>query len=119
MPRTSRVVQAAPGPHAHEDRRDALLHQRERRLRGGGVADGDRDRHEPREVGQLERVVADREVAGRRNLRLDEEQVRAVLGAERPEPAGGGRRGGHGRRDPAAWISSIRRADEVVADRRA
>jgi hypothetical protein len=32
-------------------------------------------------------------VARRRDLRLDEEQVRAVLGGKRPKPAGGGGRG--------------------------
>ena len=111
MPSTSRVVHAAPGPDPDEDRRGALLHQHVRGLGVGRVADGDRDRHEPREVRERERLVAGREVAGRRDLRLDEEQVRAVLGAERPEPAGDARASPTTAAfEPAACSSSIRRA---------
>ena len=92
-------MHAAPGPDADEDRRGALLHQRERGLGVGRVADRDRDRHEPGELVERERVVAGREMAGARDLALDEEQVGAVLGAERPEPArGAGRRGHRGLR---------------------
>src|SRR6476469_9164362 len=67
----------------------ALLHQRVGRVAVGRVADRDRDRHEPGELVERERVVAGRKMAGARDLALDEEQVRAVLGAERPEPPGG------------------------------
>ena len=75
--------------HAHEDRRDALAHQLVGGVIRGGVADRDRDAHPARELGQLERVVAGGEVAGGAHLRLDEEQVRAVLGAERAPLLGG------------------------------
>ena len=77
----------------------------------GRVADGDGDGHEARELGQRERLVAGREVARRRDLRLDEEQVRAVLGAERAQagarpPGVAATNAG----EPAAWISAMRRA---------
>jgi hypothetical protein len=75
-----------------------LLHELVRRLGGRGIADGHGDRHEPRELGERQRVVAGREVTRRRNLALDEEQVGTMLGAERPEPARSGGRGGNGRR---------------------
>ena len=95
---------------AHEDRRRTLLHEGEGGLGVGGVADRDRDRHQARELGERERLVAGREVAGRADLALDEEQVRAVLGAQRAEArATAGCRGEDGR-GPAAWISAIRRA---------
>ena len=106
-----------PGPDADEDRRGALLHERERGLRVGRVADRDRDRHVAGERLERQRVVLGREVAGRRHLALDEEQVRAVLGAERPEAArGGGRRGDRGLRTRGMDLIEPPR-DELLADR--
>ena len=78
----------------HEDGGCALLHEQVGRLGVGRVADGDRDRHEPREVKERQWLVAGREVAGRRDLRLEEEQVRALLRAERAVAAGDTRRRG-------------------------
>ena len=118
MPSTSRVVQAAPGPDADEDRGGALLHQREGRLGVGRVADSDGDRHEPGEIGQRQRVVAGREVAGRRDLALDEEQVGAVLGAEGAEAAGGAGRGGNGRLRAGGVDLLDPAGDQLVPDRR-
>ena len=117
MPRTSRVVQAAPGPDADEDGRRALLHQREGGLGVGRVADRDRDRHVAGELVERQRVVLGGEVAGGRHLALDEEEVGAVLGAERPEPT---RRAGR-RRDrrlrPRGMDLVEPAGDEVLADR--
>ena len=98
-------------PDPDEDGRGPLLHQRERRLGVGRVADGDGDRHEPGEVVERQRVVAGRQVAG-----ADETCSGRGTGRRRARrrtgrtdgPAPGSRR----RRpsSPAAWISSIRRA---------
>ena len=117
MPSTSRVVQAAPGPDTHEDGRDALAHQLVGRVVRGRVADRDGDAHEPRELGQLERLVARGEVARGRDLRLDQEQVRAVLGAERT-PAARRRRASPSTTagEPAACSSRDAPRDEVLAD---
>jgi hypothetical protein len=106
------------GADADEDRGGPLLHQQVRRLGVRRVADRHGDRHEPREVGQLERLVAGGQVARRRDLRLDEEQVRAVLGAERPEPAGDARGRGHGRLRTRGVELLDPAGDQVLADRR-
>ena len=45
-----------------------------------------------------------------RDLRLDEEQVGAVLGAERAPAAGGAGVAATAAFEPAAWSSAIRRA---------
>ncbi len=56
-------------------------------------------------------------MAGAGDLALDEEQVRAMLGAERPEPPGGAR--GRGHRDLRSGLVDLRDAagDQVVTDR--
>ena len=105
-------------PDPDEDRGGALLHQREGGLGVGRVADRDRDRHVAGELGERERVVFGREVAGGRDLALDQEEVRAVLGAERPEPAGGARRGGDGG-PRAGGVDLVEPAgDQLLADGR-
>ena len=103
-------------PDPDEDRRGALLHQREGRLGIGRVADRHRDRHVPGEIGERERVVVGGEVAGARHLALDQEEVGAVLGAERPEAPRA-----PGSRATAALTGRVdfRRAerDQVLTDR--
>ena len=111
-------MHARAGTHAHEDRGRALLHEEERRLRVRRVAHRDGDRHGPGELLERQRLVAGREVTGRRDLRLDEEQVRAVLGAERAVGAGDARRGRE-RGLRARGVELVDPAgDELLADRR-
>ena len=102
---------------ADEHGRGALLHQGEGGLGVGRVADRDRDRHVAGELGERQRVVLGGDVPRRRHLALDEEQVGAVLGAERAEPPGDARRG----RDRGLRARRVDRldavGDEVLADR--
>ena len=85
-------------PHADEDRSQALPHELERGLVGGRVADRDGDGHQPRELGQRERVIARRERARRRHLGLDEEQSAPCSAQNGPNRPGGGRGRRHDRR---------------------
>ncbi len=106
---------AGPDPDEHGGR--ALLHQRERGLGVGRVADRDRDGHVANEGFERERVVLGGQVAGAADLALDEEQVGAVLGAERPERASRARGRGD-RRLRARGVDLVESpGDEVLAHR--
>ena len=105
------------GTDADEDRRGALVHQREGGLRVGRVPDRDGDRHVPGELRERERVVFGGEVAGRRDLALDEEQIGPVFSAERPEPPGRPRRRSDRRLRPGRVDLVETPNDQLLADR--
>ena len=105
------------GAHPDEDRGGALLHQLEGCFRAGRVADGDGDGHEAGELFERQRVVAARQVPRAADLALDEEQVRAVLRAERPEPASRGRRRRYRRARSGAVDLLDTARNELLADR--
>ena len=105
---------ARPDPHEHGG--GTLFHEREGCVRVRRVADRDRDGHVAGELGERQRVVLARDVAGRRDLALHEEEVGTVLRAEWSEAA----RDGRGRRDRRFRARRMDRLDprrdQVLAD---
>ena len=87
-----------------------------RRLVRGRVADGHGDAHEPREVGQLQRLVPGGKVLGGETCDCTRNDVGAVLRAEGAPAAGGGRRRRRGRRTGRLKLGDAAR-HEVLADR--
>ena len=96
---------------ADEDRRGALVHQREGGLGVGRVADRDRDGHVARELGERQRVVA--RSRGGAPTRPGTGRGTGRRRARRRTGRTGGRPPGVAATaacEPAAWISSSRRA---------
>ena len=104
-------------PDADEDGGDARLHEVLAGAEADGVADDDRHRHLLAQLLEAQALEAAGAVTGRRDGRLDDEDVDARLDGERRQALGAGRRAGDGAERALSLDLADALADELRTHR--
>ena len=116
-PVTSRVVHAAPGPHANENTVNTRLHQLQRHVVADAVPDDHRNVHQLKQLRELQPALAPRYVPGRGHRGLHNYDVSPRLGGQRGKPFGPRRRKRNGALGATALDLLDALTDQLFPDR--